>query len=109
MAFGMVRITPRQIRKVANELVRLEVISGRLFSAKRLRVQCSDCEKPAVCYDHRDYTKPLDLEPVCVSCNWKRGQGYPRLDGPEIIEVDWHPGDPSLWLFEFLFPPKALQ
>ena len=34
---------------------------------------CSDCGKPATEYDHRDYEKPLAVEPVCHSCNLKRG------------------------------------
>lgn len=34
---------------------------------------CSDCGKPATCYDHRDYNKPLEVDPVCSSCNRKRG------------------------------------
>lgn len=36
---------------------------------------CADCGKPAVCYDHRDYSKPLEVAPVCKSCNTKRGPG----------------------------------
>lgn len=38
---------------------------------------CADCGKPAKNYDHRDYTKPLEVTPVCRSCNGKRG---PALD-----------------------------
>lgn len=34
---------------------------------------CVDCGEPATDYDHRDYSKPLDVEPVCRSCNMKRG------------------------------------
>lgn len=29
-------------------------------------------------YDHRDYNKPLEVEPVCHSCNMKRGPGIPK-------------------------------
>lgn len=36
-------------------------------------VPCKDCGKPATGYDHRDYSKPLEVEPVCDSCNHKRG------------------------------------
>lgn len=40
---------------------------------------CVDCGSPADRYDHRDYTKPLAVEPVCVKCNGRRGPGaYPR-------------------------------
>lgn len=34
---------------------------------------CVDCGKTAREYDHRDYNKPLDVQPVCRSCNLKRG------------------------------------
>jgi len=38
---------------------------------------CVDCGKPADAYDHRDYNKPLDVEPVCTGCNVRRGPGIP--------------------------------
>lgn len=34
---------------------------------------CVDCGKAAEVYDHRDYSKPLDVQPVCRSCNVIRG------------------------------------
>lgn len=34
---------------------------------------CVDCGAPAECHDHRDYSKPLHVEPVCRSCNVRRG------------------------------------
>jgi hypothetical protein len=34
---------------------------------------CVDCGRPAEVYDHRDYTQPLKVEPVCRSCNVIRG------------------------------------
>lgn len=40
--------------------------------------KCVDCGSQAECYDHRDYNKPLDVEPVCSACNMKRGPGIPR-------------------------------
>lgn len=39
--------------------------------------KCTDCGRPAECYDHRDYTKPLEVEPVCIRCNTSRGKGIP--------------------------------
>lgn len=33
---------------------------------------CVDCGAPARHYDHRDYNKPVDVEPVCKSCNARR-------------------------------------
>lgn len=38
---------------------------------------CLDCGAPAQVYDHRDYNKPLDVEPVCHACNVKRGPAKP--------------------------------
>ena len=35
--------------------------------------QCADCTSPATEYDHRDYSKPLAVEPVCRGCNVRRG------------------------------------
>lgn len=39
--------------------------------------KCVDCDDPAMVYDHRDYNKPLDVVPVCVSCNLLRGKAKP--------------------------------
>jgi hypothetical protein len=36
-------------------------------------IACTDCDRAAECYDHRDYSRPLDVEPVCQSCNLLRG------------------------------------
>lgn len=41
---------------------------------------CVDCGKPACDYDHRDYGKPLEVDPVCRSCNRRRGPARPVLD-----------------------------
>lgn len=40
---------------------------------------CVDCGAPAVDYDHRDYGKPLDVDPVCRACNIRRGPAKPFL------------------------------
>ncbi len=47
------------------------VKAGKLPPVRTLT--CVDCGAPAVGYDHRDYSKPLDVQPVCKRCNWKRG------------------------------------
>lgn len=59
----------------AGHLVSRAIRKGDLphFSA----FKCADCDKPAECYDHRDYTKPLDVDPVCRGCNNRRGPGWP--------------------------------
>lgn len=54
-------------------------------------IACVDCGNPAAEYDHRDYRQPLDVQPVCRSCNQKRGPGKhkdPRETGnkqPSIL------------------------
>lgn len=57
------------------------VAKGELAPIKTLR--CTDCAKPAEHYDHRDYSKPLEVEPVCMQCNFNRGPAKPAapLDG----------------------------
>lgn len=40
-------------------------------------MKCVDCGTQARDWDHRDYSKPLDVQPVCRSCNKKRGPGLP--------------------------------
>ena len=42
--------------------------------------KCVDCGKPAEMYDHRDYYKPLEVNPVCRTCNTKRGPAYPYCE-----------------------------
>lgn len=36
-------------------------------------ILCVDCGDVAREYDHRDYAEPLVVEPVCHSCNIRRG------------------------------------
>lgn len=38
-------------------------------------IACTDCGGAAKVYDHRDYSRPLDVEPVCTSCNCRRYMG----------------------------------
>lgn len=40
-------------------------------------ISCKDCDKTAQVYDHRDYKKPLAVEPVCRPCNHDRGPAKP--------------------------------
>jgi hypothetical protein len=55
----------------AISLVQRAIRRGEMPPAKALI--CVDCGKPALEYDHRDYSKPLEVEPVCSSCNHFRG------------------------------------
>src|SRR6267154_4067843 len=60
-----------ELQSKAGGLVATAVRHGVL--AKAVTLQCVDCGKPASEYDHRDYHKPLDVVPVCRSCNYMRG------------------------------------
>lgn len=42
-------------------------------------LDCVDCGGPAIEYDHRDYSKPLEVVPVCRRCNLRRG---PAIGSP---------------------------
>lgn len=65
--------------KVRQAVLRGDIPPPQLFA-------CSDCGRQASQYDHRDYTKPLKVEPVCPSCNQKRGQAYPYLYRPNATD-----------------------
>ena len=58
---------------------------------------CVDCGDPATEYDHRDYAKPLEVEPVCRPCNSARGSAK-NNDRPyhKGVETDGY-GFKSLW------------
>jgi len=50
---------------------------------------CTDCGGVASEYDHRDYARPLDVDPVCRSCNRKRGVAvYPSADRYQFAKYD---------------------
>lgn len=49
-----------------------------------LGIKCVDCGGLATEWDHRDYNDPLRVDPVCRSCNCKRGEA---LSHP--IENSW--------------------
>ena len=58
----------------AHGIVSRTVKSGKLPDLKATEVFCVDCGERATQYDHRDYGEPLKVEPVCRSCNAKRGK-----------------------------------
>lgn len=55
--------------------VRKAIAAGELshFSA----LYCVDCGAFADRYEHRDYAEPLKVDPVCRSCNARRGHALP--------------------------------
>lgn len=56
--------------KAKSEVYKL-VRKGILPKANTLL--CIDCWGSAEVYDHRDYNKPMNVSPVCRSCNSLRG------------------------------------
>jgi hypothetical protein len=67
-----------QNAKRAHWIVSAAVLNGHLPNLRDEIVDCVDCGEQATCYDHRDYSKPLDVQPVCHSCNKRRGPGLNR-------------------------------
>lgn len=64
-----------RLAKRANRIIRERVRRGVIRPATDFL--CADCGEPATCYDHRDYNKPLAVDPVCNSCNGIRGPALP--------------------------------
>jgi hypothetical protein len=61
-----------RISSRASHIVSKAVRAGKLPRLDGL-IPCRDCGRPARCYDHRAYARPLDVVPVCISCNKLRG------------------------------------
>lgn len=66
--------------RLANRVTYTEVKGGRLPKLSSVEVACVDCGRRATQYDHRDYNKPLDVDPVCRSCNQIRGPAIPLTE-----------------------------
>lgn len=64
---------------VANDVAR-HIKHGHMKPARTH--QCVDCGAPAKTYDHREYLKPLQVDPVCKRCNFVRG---PTADIKEFV------------------------
>lgn len=82
--YSMAYHAQRPLVGLASREVHKAVRRGELKPIRGL--SCVDCSKPAQVYDHRDYTRPLDVEPVCLSCNRKRGPGHPYI-GATVVKV----------------------
>lgn len=58
--------------------------NGTIPKAKESGLACADCGKRALCWDHRDYGRPLDVVAVCYACNISRGTAvYPSFLPPK--------------------------
>jgi hypothetical protein len=62
-----------RFRTNAHRMVAMAVQAGLLPSLKDQHVACVDCGVRADRYDHRDYSKPLTVDPTCRKCDRKRG------------------------------------
>lgn len=65
----------------ARSILTAAVKKGLLPHLKRNVLKCFYCPSRAVEYDHRDYTKPLEVNPVCKSCNRRLPKAKNKLDG----------------------------
>jgi len=72
-------------KKRAHNRIKTQIEHGKML--RPTSYECWDCGKPADRYDHRDYGKPLDVQPVCLSCNSKRG---PAKLGPIYLPRTFH-------------------
>lgn len=63
--------------RLAHQYVQFAVSHGDLPKLDG-SIICADCSNPATEYDHRDYKKPLEVDPVCRFCNAARGPGLHR-------------------------------
>lgn len=75
----------------AHGAVAAAIKHGLLPSLKSGEYACTDCGGVAHEYDHRDYGRPLDVQPVCRSCNRRRGTAtwprpvtFPRVAGSAV-------------------------
>lgn len=59
-------------------LAQLQVAQARRRGDLPAPGTCVDCSAPATDYDHRDYSRPLDVEAVCRGCNLRRKSAAPR-------------------------------
>lgn len=67
-------------RQYAAGKVHYAVTTGKLPNAATL--DCAFCGEPAIGYDHDDYGLPLNVKPICRSCNWQRAAYVPREPAP---------------------------
>ncbi len=67
----------RPLAVLAHKAVQRAVRRGDLPRLLESDVACVDCGKRALQWEHRDYTKQLEVEPVCIRCNNARGPAFP--------------------------------
>lgn len=81
-------------QRCAMRHVRNAIRSGKLPPATGK--ECHNCGKPAIGYDHRDYEFPLDVLPVCKSCNRTLPPPYIPKHPPPNFREDFEPKIPRI-------------
>lgn len=89
-----------RIKERAGYMVRRAIRRGELRPPKEKG--CVDCGGQATTYDHRDYSKPLDVDPVCMGCNIRRGPGampdsVEQMEGNDTV-MPYKSSDESAWI-----------
>ena len=82
------RKEPRNVSRymeLAHSYVASAIIMGDLPKLDGT-ILCVDCSNKATQYEHRDYKKPLEVEPVCRRCNFIRGEGANR-HSPDLPSI----------------------
>lgn len=67
-------VAEKRLFVAAHRFVAIAIRNGFLDVLDGTQV-CVDCGAIATVYEHRDYGRPLDVEPVCRACNGRRGMG----------------------------------
>ena len=62
----------RLVSRAARIAVSKAIKEGRLPPLDG-SIACVDCGRAAEVWEHREYERPLDVDPVCRSCNCRRG------------------------------------
>jgi hypothetical protein len=85
-------------------VVRSAINRGELVDLKKENVTCVECRKKrATVYDHRDYKKLLEVDPVCQGCNAKRGPAKNRFHGGSLLLR------PKYWLWRGLSKQAQIE
>lgn len=80
-------VPEQNLKAAAYAFTRAAIANGFLVDPRSC--DCVDCGGDAECYDHRDYSKPMMVEPVCKRCNASRGRGYmPPLVAGQSATLD---------------------
>lgn len=69
-----------QEQQEAYRVFRLAVMDGLIRRLPDGETACIHCDAPATCWEHRDYRKPIDVQPACDSCNTRLGRGMTAVE-----------------------------